>query len=177
MNVEDASSADTPDREQTGPEDYQGHRITFRIRHRSDAGTGSAAEPNGRIDATGGTRTPRSGGRTPRTPGGLGRGTTCGGTTGGRPACLGGSPSSRRGTARSRRRAGRLAAVPEDGEVTGAPVDVPAFAGGGAAVAITPQVGVVWPAWTSVGVGLRRNRPAVPPPSERPPRGHSSGRR
>ena len=46
-----------------------------------------------------------------------------------------------------------LAAVPEGGEVTGAPVDVPAFAGGGAAVAVTtPQVGVVWPAWTSVGV-------------------------
>lgn len=46
-----------------------------------------------------------------------------------------------------------LAAVPDDGEVTGAPVEVPAFAGGGAAVAVTtPQVGVVWPAWTSVGV-------------------------
>jgi hypothetical protein len=37
-----------------------------------------------------------------------------------------------------------LAAVPDGGEVTGAPVEVPAFAGGGAAVAVTtPQVGAV----------------------------------
>jgi hypothetical protein len=46
-----------------------------------------------------------------------------------------------------------LAAVPDAGEVTGAPVAVPALADGGAAVAVTtPQVGVVCPLATSAGV-------------------------
>ena len=46
-----------------------------------------------------------------------------------------------------------LAVVPDAGDVTGEPLAVPELAEGGAAVTVTtPQVGVVWPAATSLGV-------------------------